>query len=154
MIFEGDFYLSASLSRVAELLGDVTRLPKCIPNVISHRTLSENKVSVQFRVDVSGAGIDYISSMASRLDITVVKEGPRSIRYEGQGKIAGAGYSVVIGLRLEESGEKTYISWRAEVELGKALSLLGKFMDVEKMAKEIAGQTVSRLAQCVEEGRQ
>lgn len=152
MTFEGEFYLDTDVSKTMKFLRDIVSLLPCIPNVLSYDILSDEMASVRFRIDVSSAGIEYLSKITSRLDIRVIKVDDSSIKYEGKGRIAGTGYSVTISLNLRDDGGRTHVFWKAEAELGKALTLLGKFIDVNKMVEEIASQTVTKLVECVERG--
>lgn len=150
MIFDGEFQLPGKLDDIILLLLDVQRFPLCIPNVVSFKSESRDKVSITFKVDVSGVGIEYLSRMTTKLDVTIRREGDNTIIYEGKGRIAGASYSIVISLTLKGANDGTNIYWRAEVELGKTLSLLGSFIDTNKMVEQIAMDTINKLRECIE----
>jgi|UniRef100_A0A7C1IE22 carbon monoxide dehydrogenase subunit G len=150
MQYEGEFDLPGKKEEVLKLLLDASRLPQCIPNVVSYKAESMDKASITFRVDVGGAGIEYLSRMTSRLDVTIRREQGDTVVYEGKGKIAGAGYTVVISLSPQEKAGHTSIKWRANVELGKTLALLGSFFDTDKMVEQIAKDTINKLRECVE----
>lgn len=151
MQYEGEFVLPGRKEDVLRLLLDASRLPQCIPNVVSYKAESVDRASITFRVDVGGAGIEYLSRMTSKLDVTIKKEEDMVI-YEGKGKIAGAGYSVVISLNPQEKAGYTNIKWKANVELGKTLMLLGSFFDTDKIVEQIAKDTINKLKECVEKG--
>lgn len=149
MILEGNILINAKINEVNEKLSKLENVLPCLPNLISWEIIGDRRAKASFRVELKGVPIDYLSRITANTEITIENVNSGTIKYYFKGKGAGIGYNGLVEMRLEEVSGGTKVLWKAETDLGGFYKLLGKFIDVDKLVKKIAEDTVSGITTCI-----
>ena len=152
MELSGELVINKPLSTVRDTLTNPGKVAKCLPYLVSWEPRDKGFVAT-FRVDVGGI-VEYLSRLTARASIEIREVDGNNIDYLFEGSIARARYSGVIHLNLEEEEpNKTRVRWRAEVELGRALQLLSRFINVDEFVNKIVAGVTESIISCVEENQ-
>ena len=145
----GELVINKPLSSVRETLVNPGKVAKYLPYLVSWEPRDKG-FTATFRVDVGGV-VEYLSRLTAKASIEIREVDENNIDYFFEGSIARARYSGIIHLNLEqEEPNKTRVKWRAEVELGRALQLLSRFINVDEFVNKIVTSVTESIVSCVE----
>lgn len=149
MILEGNITINLGIDNVREKLSKLELVIPCLPNLVSWEIVEEKKAKASFRVDLQGVPIDSLARVTANTEILVEDVNANRIKYYFKGKGAGINYVGRIEMDLEEITGGTKISWKAEADLGGFQRFLGKFIDIDKVIRKIAQDTVNGITNCL-----
>lgn len=142
----GSFSIKGNREELISFLTDLNKIVECIPNVEDFSLIDDESAKVKFRV--SQGSISDISMLTANT-IVKIQKGLKEVAYYINGKIVGSSFTSIISLDLKEEEEVTIIDWRADVNLGNALKLLKKVLDLDELIRSISDDTVKGIIKCV-----
>lgn len=150
MRLEGELDLPLGVNEAKEYLGDPRRIVHCLPYLTSWEELDERTINALFRVRIDAIGIEYLARLTCRATIRLESKSAGEISYSFDGRVAGFPYSGRLLLRLRpRERASTRVVWRADLELGSLLDLIGGFVDLKSLVDGIVEDIVEGITACV-----
>ncbi|MBX8636219.1 MAG: hypothetical protein KIS30_05730 [Thermoplasmata archaeon] len=126
--YEGNFTVPKKMKQTLALMTDPQRLFNLIPGV-ERIDILNGKLKVKFRLDLEKMGVTdtggYLSTVSSVMLFEYSLEG-QNLSVRGKGKSAGSSISTDISVILSEYQGGTKLDWKAEVDTGLILKMLGE----------------------------
>jgi len=144
----GELETNEPPERVRRVLTSPEKVATCLPHIVSWEA-GEKGLRATFRVNIGGV-VEYLSRLTARANIEIREIDHDNIDYVFEGTIARAKYSGVIHVHLDEKENGTRIQWSADVELGKTLQLLSRFINVDELLDKIVKEVTESMIKCVE----
>lgn len=142
MELKGELEFKRNINYVKEFLLDPKKFTECLPGLQNYEVEGKNFKAI-FKLDVSQLGIPHISTLTANINAVIIDEGNK-IEVVGNGRSAGVGIKISILMELIESGAIVKVSWKAKIDLGMLMRLIG-----EESVRKIADVNVNYIVNCI-----
>ncbi|MDT7862508.1 MAG: SRPBCC domain-containing protein [Saccharolobus sp.] len=142
MELKGELELKRNINYVKEFLLDPKKFTECLPGLQNYEVEGKNFKAI-FKLDVSQLGIPHISTLTANINAVIMDEGNK-IEVVGNGRSAGVGIKISILMELIETGVTVKLSWKAKIDLGMLMRLIG-----EESVRKIADVNVNYIVNCI-----
>lgn len=146
MDISGEFEIPANRQQVWDALNDSETLARCMPGCESIEKISETEFTAKMR--------SKIGPVKARFDTRITLSNldpPQSYTISGEGKGGPAGFGKGSAhVTLREVGDKTILSYTAEMQVGGKLAQVGSRL-VGGAVRKIADDFFGKFAQVVVE---
>jgi len=142
MELKGELELKRNINYVKEFLLDPKKFTECLPGLQNYEVEGKNFKAI-FKLDVSQLGIPHISTLTANINAVIMDEGNK-IEVVGNGRSAGVGIKIRILMELIETGVTVKLSWKAKIDLGMLMRLIG-----EESVRKIADVNVNYIVNCI-----
>lgn len=143
MNFEGSIEVKAPRSNVWNFVIDPNKIGNCLPDLKSLQVEADNKFTAVAKVGIGFMKGDF------RFQLAIVEQNPPShARLKGTGAGGGSSMTMDTSIDLEDSGEGTKLSYKADVQIGGTLASVGQRVisrTVEKTLGEVFACVRSQL---------
>ncbi len=143
MDYEGNFYSLLSADDTVAYLSDFRKVSACLPGVESVE-VQGNQYVAKIRFDVSEMGHSYISTLSGRIKAHYEDSESDQVVISASGRVAGASLKILLHITISESEGKTMASWKASVDFGILMKVMG-----EKNIASIAEVNIGRIMSCI-----
>ncbi len=143
MDYEGNFYSLLSADDTVAYLSDFRKVSACLPGVESVE-VQGNQYVAKIRFDVSEMGHSYISTLSGRIKAHYEDSESDQVVLSASGRVAGASLKILLHITISESEGKTMASWKASVDFGILMKVMG-----EKNIASIAEVNIGRIMSCI-----
>ncbi|MGC9152961.1 MAG: SRPBCC domain-containing protein [Vulcanisaeta sp.] len=148
--YSGSFTVSKSPNDVLNFITDLPRAITCIPNIINYEVLSKDRVRARFRVDLGNdVPIAELRRLTTDATIELIGQSGNEVRYRVDGRAAGSAISVLLVIRVNESGDGSRIDWDATAGLGRLLQMMSRFVSIDSLVKRISEDTIHGFIECL-----
>jgi carbon monoxide dehydrogenase subunit G len=141
--YEGNFYSLLSADDTVAYLSDFRKVSACLPGVESVE-VQGNQYVAKIRFDVSEMGHSYISTLSGRIKAHYEDSESDQVVLSASGRVAGASLKILLHITISESEGKTMASWKASVDFGILMKVMG-----EKNIASIAEVNIGRIMSCI-----
>jgi hypothetical protein len=142
MELKGELELKRNINYVKEFLLDPKKFTECLPGLQNYEVEGKNFKAI-FKLDVSQLGIPHISTLTANINAVIMDE-DNKIEVVGNGRSAGVGIKISILMELIETGVTVKLSWKAKIDLGMLMRLIG-----EESVRKIADVNVNYIVNCI-----
>jgi len=142
MELKGELEFKRSINYVKEFLLDPKKFTECLPGLQNYEVEGKNFKAV-FKLDVSQLEIPHISTLTANINAVIIDE-DNKIEVVGNGRSAGVGIKISILMELIKSGPTVKVSWKAKIDLGMLMRLIG-----EESVRKIADVNVNYIVNCI-----
>jgi carbon monoxide dehydrogenase subunit G len=142
MELKGELELKRNINYVKEFLLDPKKFTECLPGLQNYEVEGKNFKAI-FKLDVSQLGIPHILTLTANINAVIMDEGNK-IEVVGNGRSAGVGIKISILMELVETGVTVKLSWKAKIDLGMLMRLIG-----EESVRKIADVNVNYIVNCI-----
>ncbi|BDB98744.1 SRPBCC domain-containing protein [Saccharolobus caldissimus] len=142
MELKGELELKRNINYVKEFLLDPKKFTECLPGLQNYEVEGNNFKAI-FKLDVSQLRIPHISTLTANINAVIMDEGNK-IEVVGNGRSAGIGIKISILMELIEAGVTVKLSWKAKIDLGMLMRLIG-----EESVRKIADVNVNYIINCI-----
>jgi len=148
--YSGSFTVSKSPNDVLNFITDLPRAITCIPNIINYEVLGKDRVRARFRVDLGNeVPIAELRRLTTDATIELISQSGNEVRYRVDGRAAGSAISVLLVIRVNESGDGSRIDWDATASLGRLLQMMSRFVSIDSLVKRISEDTIHGFIECL-----
>jgi len=148
--YSGSFSVEKPPEYVLEALGDLRRVVKCLPNVISYEAEGRDRARAKFRVDLGDqVPIAELRRISADVEILLVEASGNAVKYKVNGRAVGSTIGVDLALRVADKGGASEVGWEAVASLGRLLQLMRGFVDIDQLVKKIAEDAVKSFVSCI-----
>ncbi len=148
--YSGSFTVNKPPSEVIDFITDLSKAVVCIPNMINYEVLGKNKARVRFRVDLGNeVPIAELRRVMSDALIELVSASDGEVRYKVDGRAVGSAISISLVIRVEGINNGSRIDWDATANLGRLLQMIGRFVNIDSLVKNISEDTIKGFIGCL-----
>ena len=147
MDYEGNFYSLLSADDTVAYLSDFRKVSACLPGVESVE-VQGNQYVAKIRFDVSEMGHSYISTLSGRIKAHYEDSESDQVVLSASGRVAGASLKILLHITISESEGKTMASWKASVDFGILMKVMGE-KNIASIAEVNIGRIMSYIGRAI-----
>ncbi len=141
--------------RVLEFIRSPESVASILPHVEEHR-IQDGVSMVKFRIDLERGGVSpgggYISTAKAVMKFRYGAASDNGVTIEGSGRALGSSLKLSLEIAVGKSDGSTQISWRAVVDTGVLMKLLGS-ETVQAITAGIIGEILENARKALSPGR-